>query len=125
MDAALVLERAVHAISFDHERDVPESPERRARAREEARPPALPFRIPRVHAEELRCEDLSFIAADACPDFHHDVLRVEGVAGVEECLELALHAITFTPRVREILLGECTELGVGTGDGIFRLRNGG
>ena len=61
----------------------------------EFHPPALRFRVARVHAEKLAGEKRRFVAPGSGPNFHDDVLFIMGISGNQQHLQFPLDRFAF------------------------------
>src|SRR5262249_37812711 len=76
MDAAFEFEVTVGALARHFEDDLPEPSAVRLSRREHFGLPALPFRVTRVHPEQVRRKQRRLVAAGAGPDLDADGLPV-------------------------------------------------
>ena len=77
--AALVLQLAVGAASFDRGDDLLQAADAGVARRHQLDPPSLPLRVLAVHAEQLRGKDRRFVATGARANLQDDVPLVVGI----------------------------------------------
>ena len=121
--AALVLEPAVHAASFDRGDDFLEPADAGVARRHHLEPPALTLGELRIHAEQLAGEERRFVAAGAGADFEDDVLRVVRILRHEHHLELGQQAVAAGEQRLQLFARQLAHVGVGAGGELLGLRD--
>ena len=112
MDAALVLQLAVGAASFDGGDDFLEPADAGVAARHHFDPPALALGVLAVHAEQLGGEQRRLVAARAGADFEHDVLVVVRILRDQQHLELGDQRVAPRDERFQLFLRELAHVGI-------------
>ena len=88
MHTALILEDTIDAISRDREDDFLVAPSSSLTHTGDLGSPATAFAVADIHLIEVACKEGSFIATCTATDLHDDVLRILGISGDQEKLDL-------------------------------------
>ena len=88
MHTALILEDTIDAISRDREDDFLVAPSSALAHARDLSSPATAFAVAYIHLIEVTCKEGGFIATCTATDLHDDVLRILGISGDQEKLDL-------------------------------------
>src|SRR6185503_2377137 len=106
MHATLVLEAAIDASSLDCGGDFLRAAGAALTQVQNFHAPALSFRVPRIHAEQVRREQRGLVAARAGADLQNDVFQIVWILGDEEELQVRQQLIAARFERREFRLRE-------------------
>ena len=123
VDAALVLQLAVHPAALDRRDAFLEPADAGVAARHHVDLPALPLGVLAVHPEQLAGEQGRLVAARAGADLEDDVLLIVGILRDEKDLQIADEGVAPGGEGFQLFLRQLAHVGIAAGDHFFGLRN--
>ena len=112
VDAALVLELAVHPRAFDQGDHLLDRPDAAFVGRQDVDLPVLALREAGVHPEQNAREQAGLVAAGAGADLQHDVLVVVRILGHQQDPDLGEQILPAGFQLGQLQLGQLQQLGV-------------
>ena len=125
MRPALILEFTVCAGTADEKGDLLEPADLRRIAAEHLGAPTLPLGVACIHAKEARGKECRLLTAHAAANLDDDILIVVRVARQEENRQLGGETVALRLRLRDLLREHRLHLGIGLGEHLLILINGG